>query len=236
MGELMGKKIFQRIGGMRSPFAVYLFLVFLACIVMVGCGGPRTYIHPNPGLDMVKKVVVMPFDNLSADASANQKVRISFVIELLRTGNFDVLDIGEADRRLGASGLSYSAARGPIPITAPRGGSASGAGSAGSGEGDTSVPLSRQIGGALGVQALLLGSVDTYSLERTRDESIPEVTVTARLVDVETGVIIWASTHTRRGRAGIPILGWGKRTSLGLVSRKVIADMAEDLAQYVPEQ
>lgn len=230
----MGKKIFQRIGGIRSPFAVYLFLVFLACIVIAGCGGPRTYIHPNPGLDMVKKVVVMPFDNLSTNASAGEKVRISFVIELLRSGNFDVLDVGEADRLLKTAGLSYNAVRSPAPVMAPRGRPTAVDEAAEKEAGDTFVPLSKEIGEALGVQALLLGSVDTYSLERTRNESVPEVTVTARLVDVETGVIIWASTHTRRGSAGIPILGWGKRTSLGLVSRKVIADMAEDLARYVP--
>lgn len=227
----MDKRALYRIGGMGYPTAIFILLVLLVGIVETGCGGPSTYIHPSPGLDMVKKVAVMPFDNLSKDTNAGDKVRIGFVIELLKTGSFDVMDIGEADRLLRAAGLSYDIAQSPAP--AIRISREQPAAETTEVE-DAFTPLSKQIGETLKVQAILRGSVDTYSSERVRDESVPEVTVAARLIDVETGVIIWASTHTRRGSPGIPILGWGKSVSLGLVARKVVQDMANDLAQYVP--
>jgi len=225
----MLKRISQKIGGTGSPPAMLLMLVFVTGIVSAGCAGPRTYIHPNPeALDAVRKVVVMPFGNLSADTNAGEKVRISFVIELLRTGGFDVIDIGEADRLLKIASLSYEASTVPA-IGISRGGGATSAAV----EEDASVPLSKKIGEQLKVQAILAGSVDTYSSERSRDESVPEVAVSARLIDAETGIIIWASTHTRRGSPGIPIVGWRKMTSMNLVSRQVVQDMAKDLAKYI---
>lgn len=222
----MDKRVLQRIGRMISAPAISLLLVFLAGMMATGCGGPRTYIHPNAGLDSVKKVVVMPFGNLSSDTNAGGKVRIYFVIELLKTGAFDVMDIGESDRLLKAASLSYEAS--PMPaIGISRGGATTTEEAE-----DPSVPLSNKIGQALKVQAILAGSVNTYSSERIGEQSVPEVNVTARLIDAETGVIIWAGNHTRRGSAGIPILGWGKRTSISLVTRKVVMDMAKDLAGY----
>ena len=222
----MIRRKMRKIGGTGFWPAIFLLLAFVAGVMMSGCGGPRTYIHSSPGLDAIRRIVVMPFENLSSDDSASDRVRGSFVIELLKTGAFDVMAVGEADRLLKLASLSYDVTKMPAPVLGIVGGDAPDDG--------TSVPLSKKIGDALKIQAIIVGSVDTFSSQKSRDESVPEVTVTVRLIDVETGIIIWASNHTGRGRAGIPILGWGKRVSLSLVARQVIADMANELAQYVP--
>ncbi|MFC1719122.1 hypothetical protein ACFL6S_36050 [Candidatus Poribacteria bacterium] len=225
----MGKRVLQRIGRMYSTPATFFLLVFLTVIVASGCGGPRTYIHPNPGLDAIRKLAVVPFTNLAQDGNAASRVRVYFIIELLKTGSFDVMDIGETDRLMKMNGLGYDTS--PIPaIGISRGGPA-----AETEAEDTAVPLSKQIGEALKVQAILTGFVHTYGSQRSGAESTPEVSITARLIDVETGIIIWAGNHTRRGSAGIPIVGWGKRTSMSLVARKVVEDMAENLAAYTFE-
>ena len=225
----MRKRVLQRIGRVDSTLATLLLIVFLAIIVVAGCGGPRSYIHPNPGLEALKKIAVVPFTNLAKDANSGDKVRVYFIIELLKTGSFDVMDIGETDRLLKINNLSYEAS--PLPVVGmSRGGAAA------EEEADTSVPLSKQIGEALKVQAILSGFVHTCSSERVGDQSVPEVSVTARLIDAETGIIIWAGNHTRRGSAGIPIVGWGKRTSISLVARKVVEDMAKNLAGYAFEE
>ncbi len=225
----MAKRTLQVVGRTCFSFAIVFLLTFLAGVMMAGCGGPRTYIHPM-GISAVRKIVVMPVGNLSNDDKAGDRVRMTFVIELLKTDSFDVIDIGEADRLLGIANLSYGGGNG-IP-----GALAIGISKDGGEEADTSIPISKKIGDALNVQAIFVSSVDTYSSERVRDESVPEVTISARLIDAETGIIMWASTHTRRGSPGIPILGWLRMTSLSLVSRQVVEDMAKDLAQYVLEE
>ena len=201
-----------------------LLLIFLAGIAAVGCSGPHVYIHPNPGLDRIKRMAVMPLENFSQDSRAGDKVRNGFVIELLRTGSFNVIDTGETDRIMQAYGLSYSADQSRVTAVLP-----------GAEETADSTPLSKKIGETLKVEAILAGSVVTYSAERSGDQVVPEVGISARIIDAETGIIIWAGSHTRRGGMGIPILGWGKMTSLSTLSQQVIQDMARSLARYVPE-
>ncbi len=203
----------------------YFLLIFLACIATAGCSKPQfVYIHPSPGLDTIKTIAVLPFDNFTKDDKADKKVRSNFVIGFLMTGIFNVRDTSEVDRILKKEGLSYSATQ----STAPPAISVPGT------EGATapSVPLSKQIGDALNVEAILVGSVEAYSTERAADQTTPEVSISARLIDTETGIIIWAITRTRRGSGGIPIIGWGKVTSLSVLSQKVIADMVNSLARY----
>jgi len=222
----MGKNTFQAIGRTAVLHAIYLLLVFLAGTAMTGCSKPHVYVHPSPGLDRIKRIAVMPFDNLTKDNKAGEKVRNGFVIELLRTGSFNVIDVGETDRILQGVGLSYSARQGSGASIAVPGAEEE--------ETATSVPLSKMIGDALSVEAIVVGSVEAYSVERVSDQISPEVSISARLIDAETGIIIWGSTHTRRGGAGIPIFGWGKVTSLSMLSQKTIQDMVNSLAKYIP--
>ena len=203
---------------------IFNLLILLIIIVTAGCGKPHVYIHPNPGLDRIKRIAIMPFDNFTKDDKASEKVRTNFVIELLRTGGSNVMDISETDRIMQQAGLSYSAGQNQTAVVnVPR---------AAEEMADTT-PLSKKIGDALNVEAILAGSVEAYSVERVSDQIVPEVSISARLIDAETGIIIWASTHTRRGSMGVPIFGWGKITSLSRLSQEVIQDMVNSLARYM---
>jgi len=217
----------MRKSNFRAIGRTCLLLVLAASALMAGCGKPRIYIHASPGLDRISKMAVMPFDNLTKDDKAAEKVRNGFVIELLRTGSFNVVDKGETDRLLKVAGLSYGA-QGAITGTAGTGAAAAESTAA------TAIPLSKKIGDALGVEAIIVGSVEAYSVERVGDQVSPEVSISARLIDAETGIIIWGGTHTRCGGSGFPIVGWGKINSLGVLSQKVIQDLVNSLAEYVP--
>ena len=72
----------------------YFLLVFLVSMVVAGCSKPHMYIHPSPGLERIKKMAVMPFDNMTKDSKSGEKVRSGFVLELLRTGSFNVIIFG----------------------------------------------------------------------------------------------------------------------------------------------
>ncbi len=214
-------------GGLMIKFIMQvkcLPLIVLVGIAIAGCGGPNAYIHPNPGLDRIKRIAVVSFDNFSKDDKAGEKVRNGFVIELLRTGSFNVVDIWEVDRILREAGTSYSAIQESTPADSMTSTKA---------DATDYTPLSKRIGELLNAEAILIGSVEEYSAERVGDLIIPEVSISVRLIDAETGIIIWASTYTRRGRAGFPILGWGKNTSLGILSQQVVQDMVDSLANHI---
>ena len=204
-------------------WTICFLVILLLAMVAFGCGGPQVYMHPNPGFERIKRMAVLPLDNFTKDDKASDKVRANFVVELLRTASFNVMDIGETDRLLQIAELSYTTSQISIP----------GTGAPEMFDQETaSEPLSKKIGEALKVEAIFVGSVESYSTERVSDQIIPEVSISARLIDAETGIIIWASTHSRRGGAGFPILGWGKVTSLSVLSQQVIQDMVNSLAKY----
>lgn len=204
-------------------WTICFLVILLLAMVAVGCGGPQVYMHPNPGFERIKRMAVLPLDNFTKDDKASDKVRANFVVELLRTASFNVMDIGETDRLLQIAELSYTTSQ----ISTP------GTGAPEMFDQETaSEPLSKKIGEALKVEAIFVGSVEAYSTERVSDQIIPEVSISARLIDAETGIIIWASTHSRRGGAGFPIFGWGKVTSLSVLSQQVIQDMVDSLAKY----
>ena len=237
MGELMGKRILQVIGKAHILSPICFLLVSLVGMMTAGCGKPHVYMHPSPGLDRIKKVAVMPFDNMAKEDKAGERIRVGFVLELLRTGSLSVIDINETDRLLKEAGISYTEGQmlsAPAGVRGPRteAGAEPGA-KAGEGVVD-STPISKRIGAALNVEAIVAGSVQAYNTEKTGTQTRPEVSITAKLIDAETGLIIWMGTHNKRGGSGIPILGWGKVTSLSALSQQVIQDMVDSLAEYMP--
>lgn len=233
MGELMGKRILQAIGKAHILSPICFLLVSLAGIMTAGCGKPHVYMHPSPGLDRIKRIAVMPFDNMTKEDKAGERVRVGFVLELLRIGNLSVMDTNETDRLLKEAGLSYTGGQASRVSVGVRGARME-TGAKAEEEAVDSTPLSKKIGAALNVEAIIAGSVQAYNIEKTGDQIRPEVSITAKLIDAETGFIIWMSAYNKRGGSGIPILGWGKVTSLSALSQQVIQNMVDSLAEYMP--
>jgi len=164
----------------------------------------------------------MPFDNFSRDSKAGYKVRNNFVFEFLMAGIFNVVDISEVDRKLLLAGIPHGTSRNTVSFRLPRNGR--------NGMNANSISLSRKIGEALAVEAIVAGAVETYRVDRVAGQIIPEVSISARLIDAETGTTIWFSNHTQRS-TGIPVLGWGRVTSLNILSHQVVQEMVSSLAQ-----
>jgi hypothetical protein len=98
------------------------------------------------------------------------------VTELLATGAVDVVEPGEVQAAL-------VKIAGAIP-------------------GRPVAPSTEQVlalGKALGVQALLLGSVTQSENQRSGAVAIPAVTIDLHLVEAETGATVWAATHSEKG-------------------------------------
>ena len=183
---------------MKSYRLYYLYcLGFFLCIILIGCGaGKKVYIHPNTNFRYIKKVAVMPFGNLTNDKFAGDRVRNLFVTELLSTGTIDVVELGELLKILETEGIRTTDS--------------------------VSTDIAQKIGKNLGVQAVILGSVDQYGTVRTGQSSYPEVGVTVRMLEVETGTIIWTASYTKTGSHIIASLfGIGTETASSVASSVV---------------
>lgn len=160
-------------------------LIAAAAALLSGCGGVRTtrFLNPDFNFGFVERVAVLPFENLANDQQAGARATRLFATELLATGGVDVVEPGEV-----------RAALSRLP--------------------GTGYPLGTEqvieIGRVLGVQAVVQGSVNESQIMQSGTGGFPVVTLDVHMVEVETGVTVWAATHTEKGtRFGSRFLGTG---------------------------
>lgn len=77
----------------------------------------------------------------------------------------------------------------------------------------------------LGVDAVLTGAVVIF------DASAPEVNVTARLIEVDGGSVVWAAEMGSVGRTDLPTFGIGETTSVRRLAHRVVTNMVRTLLQ-----
>jgi len=147
----------------------------VAVLWLAGCAAmpPATYVHPTYDFSLVKKVAVLPLDNLATDQTAGEKVRRVVITELLATGIVDVVEPGQVNRVLATLNIQNPTAMSPEDF--------------------------KRVGTALRVQLLIVGSVESYERVQVGGVQAPEVSLTLRAVDVDSGTIVWSTSHTQGG-------------------------------------
>ena len=152
-------------------------LLYALCFLLVFVGGCATststqYVRRDIDYKIIKKIAVLPFETLTTDEYAGERIRNSVITELLSRG-VDVIEPGEVTRVLvdqKIRSLSYI----------------------------RTADL-QNVAKTLGVEALMMGSVEAYGISRGISVSYPEVTINLRLVDASTGNIIWSVCQTSGG-------------------------------------
>ena len=168
----------------------------LSLLTLVGCGGSMKttrFANPNFDFSFVERVAVVPFDNQTNDRQAGLRATRLTITELLASGPVDVVEPGEVQAALiKITGAQIN--RGVSPST----------------------EQVVSVGQALGVQALIMGTVTQSENLRSGSVPIPVVTLDLRMVEVETGATVWAATHSEKG---------------GSLSAKVLGTGGEPLAE-----
>lgn len=147
----------------------------LALLLLPACASTSTtqYIHPNMDLGAIQKVAVLPFDNLTQERTAGDKVQKVFMTELLSLSAFEVVEPGAVLKALKAERAESSEALGPAEL--------------------------KRIGEAVKADALFLGAVVDFADNRAGSTPAPEVTIQLRLVETQSGVTVWSASRTRAG-------------------------------------
>ena len=172
-----------------------------------GCGGKSVTEYLKPGLTApyVKSLAVIPFDNFSGHPDADKKVINLLLTELVRTGMFQIADMGEVETALrmlrirSISELDSSKLKG--------------------------------LKERLNVQTIMVGSVDEYELRQDKNAAVPVVAVNARMLDIQTGEILWAASQVHNGNDWETIFGFGRITSQSRLAQIVVSEMVESLVK-----
>lgn len=157
----------------RIRIALLLCLVALAGLPGCRSGtGTTEFVNPRFDFGFLERVAVLPFENLSSDRQAAPRATRLMITELLATGAVDVVEPGEVQAALNRFGQRVT------------------------------VPSTEQIvalGESLGVQALIIGTVNESAVQRSGTAGIPVVSLDVHMVEVETGATVWAASHTEKG-------------------------------------
>lgn len=155
-------------------------------------------------LPNVKGVAVMPFDNLSNKRDADMIVRNIFITELFKKRPFRVEEFGNIRKFLIQQKVKSI--------------------------NDIDIRKIKLIGQRLGVDAIIAGTVEEYSDGIKGDgSSVPVIAISARMIDTDTGKILWMSHLRRTGDDYITIFDIGKIRSIISLTQRVVDEMIETM-------
>lgn len=158
----------MRIMGFLAAAAVALILVTSGCAPR-----PAIFIHQSVDFSTIKRVAVLPLNNLTREQFAADRIREMIITELLATGYLDVVEPGQTDKV-----IPRPRGQSPVALTPQE---------------------IKKFGKILNVQAFITGAVEAFGEVRFGQISAPEVCLTLHMVDVESGTIIWSVTNARGG-------------------------------------
>ncbi|MGE5303061.1 MAG: hypothetical protein ACM3TN_07005 [Alphaproteobacteria bacterium] len=166
----MNLTVFSKRGNAAGMIGCFLMLMLIP-----GCSTAATtdYVHPKYDFSLIQKIAVLPLENLSADQQAGEKIRKMVVSEILAAGVLDAVDPAQVNQALNQAQIQNISS--------------------------ISAKQFAELGKSLGVQAFVVGSVDTYERINVGGGSFPEVAITLRALDAASGAVIWSTSKSAGG-------------------------------------
>lgn len=160
-------------------FFIYVFLLFL---VLSGCNGtPKHYIKAGANFQYIKKVAVLPLNNLTDDKYAGEKVKSIIIMEILERGIFEVAEDGEVNKVVGDVFREMGFREGELIVI--------------------DMETIKRIAEKLGVQAVFIGSVESYGQSRGGGTPYSVVSLSLRLVESNSGITLWRGFYSKKGNS-----------------------------------
>lgn len=195
---------------MNSLKHLFTLIAIYSLLFCFACGGrgttPSFYIRPDYDFSFIKKVAVLPLDNLTNEKFAGDVVRQVVICELLSSGLVDVTVPGDVDTAIEKLGLRTFKSLNAEQI--------------------------KSISNSLKVQAVILGSVDKFGEMRIGNLSAPEVTITLMMADATSGSIIWSITKTGGGASFMARHFGARSESMSEAVLRVVREAIQTLYKY----
>lgn len=149
-------------------------------------------VYVSPSHRGIRKVAVMPFK--AETELIGSSISDLFVTEMLRAGRYQLVERSQMARVLKESELALA------------GLSAAGA---------------AEVGGMMGADGVIIGTVDEYGTIAYRGHAYPVVGITVRLIDAKKGNVVWSVDLSKRAK--------NKQTTLSQHARDVVHEMTAGL-------
>lgn len=156
-------------------FAICSLLFALSSLFfIIGCGTTLKtyYVQQQFDYSSIKRIAVLPFESLTSDEYAGEKIRQSVITDLLSRG-IDVVEPGEVTRTLIELKIKSLSSIKTADF--------------------------QTLAKTLNVDGLMMGSVEAYGISKGITVSYPEVSISLRLIEGSSGKIIWSVCNTSGG-------------------------------------
>jgi hypothetical protein len=183
----------------RSLTPVALLLALSAC---ASSGGHR-YQDKTMDFGALKTVAVMPFQNLSRDNLAADRVRDVFANALLATEAVYVVPNGEVARALSKVGV-------PIAVS-------------------PSAEEVVKLGQAMKAEAIITGTVKEYGEVRSGTAVGNAISLSVQMQEASTGKVIWTGTTTKGGVTFSDRLFGGGGAPMNFLTEEAVDDLLNKL-------
>lgn len=162
---------------------------------------------PDPNNPPVIRIAVIPFDNVSSDANATDKMMDIIITYLLHTQIIDVAEPILVEQQLLSLKVRKSS--------------------------EITIKTASELKAALGVDAILLGKITAYQIDNSGGDTIPVIALNMRLLDAQTLGIIWSSSIVRKGNDRSILFDVGRIDTLSDLSQLAANDLASGLGREV---
>jgi len=179
--------------------------LIIISLIVTGCSSGRNAFIGRGNWRSIKRVAVLPFENLSGRTDAGDIVTSIFISELFKSGRFDIVKPGDVRNLLIERKVKV---KGEIDF-------------------ETLYSFRKE----LGTDAVIVGVVEEYREKSGKKGSDARVSLAVRMLDAWSGRVIWSANESRQGRENVVILDIGEvRTADGLAG-KIIEDMLRPITR-----
>jgi hypothetical protein len=181
-------------------------LLYVIVVLLVSCAPAVTssvYRDPNMDFGAIQTVAVLPFQNLSRDSVAADRVRDVFVNSLLSTGAVYVLPVGEVARGVARAEIQTPTTPSPEEVI--------------------------KLAANVRAQAVVTGVVREYGEVRSGSSSAGVIALSVQMLEAQTGRTVWTASSTRGGiSVWDRLLGGGGRP-MNDITRQAVNDVIQRL-------
>jgi hypothetical protein len=189
---------------MMRIFSAGKAVALLLLLALPGCAGTGVKYHdPQMDFGSVQTVAVLPFANLTRETPAGERVRDTLSTMLLATGSVYVIPPGETARGIARTGMA-----------------------------DPTNPSSEEVkkfAGITQVDAVITGVIREYGEVRAGQTSANAIALSLRMLDKETGAVVWSADSTKGGITLTDRLFGGGGKPMDEVTREAIDDLLDKL-------
>jgi TolB-like protein len=145
-------------------------------LILAGCGAgtvSKSFLREEVDFGFIQRIAVLPFENNSNDPYAAERARDVTITQVLSLGMFDAVEKVLVDNVMFEEGIDRGAPIDPLTF--------------------------KRVGQRLQCQAILLGTIDLAGTGKIGTAAFSEMAMTLRLIEVNSGLILWQASGNLSG-------------------------------------